>query len=232
MPKGTPIVANIGVATELIRFVVSGIYSGDGSSGRTVGGNGTEAHDEDDPKATMANHVGHCTVLNIRLLHFVTASTAEHEIISNFSQNCPHYIFISQWNNLKSGTNTSINDTCLSKTEGYTAENSQNFVTNQLGRIALAGRKEQNMKEREGNNYHRPNYDYGACEIMRLHPVGDGLQSGHDRLVEHRKHYQSRENQHHREDGLWMRQLMTLEKCKNCVLIHFQMVFFFLILFR
>jgi hypothetical protein len=37
---------------------------------------------------------------------------------------------------------------------------------------------------------------------MRLHPVGERLQSVNDRVVEHRKHYQSREHQDHREEGL------------------------------
>jgi hypothetical protein len=228
MPKGTPTVANIGVATELIRFVVSGIYSGDGSSGRTVGGNGTEAHDEDDPKATMANHVGHCTVLNIRLLHFVTASTAgifEHEIISNFSQNRPHYILISQWNNLKSGTHTSINDTCLSKTESYTAENSQNFVTNQLGRIALAGRKEQNMKELTGGIMAPAKLCACIQPVTGFNPVTIASWNTESIIRAVRTRTTGR-----MVSG--MRQLMTLEKCKNCVLIHCQMLFFFLMLFR
>jgi hypothetical protein len=63
--------------------LVSVLDSRNRSSGRTVGGNGTVAHDEDDPKTTLANNVCHCAQL-------ATASTAgvfEHEIIGNLPQN-------------------------------------------------------------------------------------------------------------------------------------------------
>jgi hypothetical protein len=72
--------------------LVSVLDSGNRSSGRTVGGNGTVAHDEDDPKAALANNVCHCAVFNISFLQLATASTAgvfEHEIIGNLPQNRP-----------------------------------------------------------------------------------------------------------------------------------------------
>lgn len=181
------------------------------------------------------------TIFDVVFLHFATASAAgilEHEVICDFPQNRPHYMFIRPeiTTRVEHSMHTSVDEAPFPETEGHPAKNGQNFVANQLVRMIFEITKvEQRMKRLTGGK-----------ETIIIAPTIIAAPAKLCRCIQSVKGFNAS------TIGSWkieiinravktnttgrmasgMRQLITLEEEKTRILIQSQTLLLFLTLFR